>query len=120
MILLLLLFYPSQETKVENLEINFSSDIYSSSSHSYCLIFFFETGLRISWNHHPGFPAVRVTLAQKFAKTGGFGAVLHVLQSPETSWLGADGLSILFRAFCEVRKRKEMGWRKRKLIINIL
>jgi hypothetical protein len=65
--------------------------------------FFYSAGHKISWTHHPGFPAVRANIARGMAELNGFEILFRVLRGPDMPWLGADTLSILLKAFSEVR-----------------
>ena len=60
-------------------------------------------GHKISWTHHPGFAAVRENIAHEMAEMNGFEVLFRVLRGPDVPWLGADTLSILLKAFSEVR-----------------
>lgn len=63
----------------------------------------YSAGHKISWTHHPGFPAVRANIARGMAELNGFEILFRVLRGPDMPWLGADTLSILLKAFSEVR-----------------
>ena len=65
-------------------------------------------GIKVSWTHYAGFPAVRLGLARKFAEKNGFGCVLDLLRKPDATWLGAETLSILLKSFCEVNQINEI------------
>ena len=62
-----------------------------------------KLGHKISWTHHPGFPAVRANIAREMAEMNGFETLFRVLRGPDVPWLGADTLSILLKAFSEVQ-----------------
>ena len=46
---------------------------------------------------------MRENIAHEMAEMNGFEVLFRVLRGPDVPWLGADTLSILLKAFSEVR-----------------
>lgn len=62
----------------------------------------YYAGMKVNLIYHPGYPAVRILMARKFAELDGFRVILSLLRKPDTPWIGAEGMLITLKTMAEV------------------